>query len=82
MILYPFPGKQHYEAWKKILNKTPIDIIKEVAKGVCKIAKIFNLDGLAPLHIAGWIGHFELFQYLFENSLEKNPVNNIGESNY
>ena len=48
--------------------------------GVCRIRKLFNLEGLAPLHIAGWTGNLELFQYLFDNSSNQNPTNNIGDT--
>ena len=73
-----FSGHEHKQAWRKIFYRTPILILKQTAVGVCKTSKCFNLDTFAPLHIAVLSGNFELFQYLFDNSNEQNPSDNLG----
>ena len=47
--------------------------MREVAKTICKIKS--DLKGAVPLHVAAWNGNLEVFQYLFEDSLDKNSKN-------
>ena len=68
----------HQRDWIKILIRTPIHITKEVAMAFNKIGDSFTIEGSTPLHISAWIGNFEVFQYIFDNSIEKIPRNKVG----
>ena len=39
-LVYTLSGNKHQDQWKKILRKTPLYIIKEIAMAVCKITSI------------------------------------------
>ena len=53
--------------------------MKELARSICK-TKDWDLKYGAPLHAAALSGNLGVFQYLFEDSPDKNPKNEIGSS--
>ena len=56
-------------------------IIKNLAIGLCMLKEPFKSEGSAPLHIAAGIGNSELFQFILENSKDKNPKHVRNEDN-
>ena len=42
----------HEESWREVVNKTPLDIIKQLAIAVQQFFKNHLFKELAPLHIA------------------------------
>ena len=49
-----------------------------MAMAICKIRDPLSLNGAAPLHVAAWSGNLDVFQYVFETALDKNPRDNEG----
>ena len=61
--------------------KTPTNTMKEVARIIGIIGKTYSdLKSEAPLHVAAWSGNLEVFQYLFENSFDRNPKSYKGST--
>ena len=64
----------HEESWREVVNKTPLDIIKQLAIAVQQFFKLkHSFKGLAPLHIAAEKGTFQLCQYIIAKTSNKNP---------
>ena len=42
----------HEEAWREALNKTPIDVVRDLAIAVEQYFEFYDHEKLAPLHIA------------------------------
>ena len=78
-------------SWRKTINKTPVEIIKQLAVEVqevfSKISKssclplictrIRNIREIAPLHIAAEQGNLKLCEHILEKTEEKNPKGDI-----
>ena len=39
------------KSWKEVINKTPTDVLKQLAKSVEKFFKTYSFKQVAPLHI-------------------------------
>ena len=65
---------QHEDEWTKVFKKTPVRIIKEMAISVCKNNFPLNLKKSSPLHVAVLTENLDIFQYLLQNSINKNPI--------
>ena len=66
------------DSWKKIINKTPVETVKELAltvEGYFNFSD-FNENGnqLHPLHVAAERGHLNLCQHIVEKTGDFNPV--------
>ena len=66
--------EKHEESWKKVLNKTPVNFIKELAFAVQQYFEFNDHDEIAPLHIAALKGSFKLCQYIIAKTKDKNPI--------
>ena len=64
---------QHEGEWTKVFKKTPVRIIKEMAISICKNNFPLNLKKSSPLHVAVLTENLDIFQYLLQNSINKNP---------
>ena len=66
---------QHEEEWTKVFRKTPVRIIKEMAISVCKYQfhVPFNFTKSSPLHIAVLTENLDIFRYLLQNAINKDP---------
>ena len=77
------PLNQYREEWKIIIKKTPVHMIRPIAKELYRLTKQCNrgkhrdrlhLNGIAPLHCAARHRRIEVYRYMFEKALEKNPI--------
>jgi ankyrin repeat protein len=78
------PVNQYREEWKIITKKTPVYVIRVIAMEFCRFTKLINLgeidldqNGIAPLHCAVRC-NLEVYKYMFEKALEKNPADPTG----
>ena len=69
------------ESWKKVIEKTPIKIIRQLAmvttnfiKTPCSV-RPWKMDTLQwhPLHVVAEQGHLELFNHVVEKTGDNNP---------
>mgnify|MGYP001329531381 CR=1 FL=1 len=72
------------DSWKKIINKTPVETVKELAltvEGYFNFSD-FNENGnqLHPLHVAAERGHLNLCQHIVEKTGDFNPASQPFES--
>ena len=79
------PLNQYREEWKIIIKKTPVHMIRPIAMELCRLTKHCNrgnidldLNGIAPLHCAVRHCKIEVYRYMFEKALEKNPADPKG----
>ena len=63
------------EAWREILYKIPLDMVKQLAIAVQQFFKHHTSKEfrVAPLHITADKGSLELCQYAFSKATDKNP---------
>ena len=68
--------------WGRFLYKTPLEIVRKLAKTVVKFfksnEKFWLYDSLSPLHISSNCGVLDLCQYIFEKTGKINPKTNDG----
>ena len=69
-------------SWKKVIEKTPIKIIRQLAmvttnfiKTLCLYVRAWKMDNLQwhPLHVVAEQGHLELLNYVVEKTGDNNP---------
>jgi hypothetical protein len=86
------PLNQYREEWKIIIKKTPVHMIRPIAKELCRLTKQLcrltkqcnlgnndlHINGMAPLHCAVRHCKIEVYRYMFEKALEKNPTDPKG----
>ena len=65
------------ELWKEVIDKAPVDIVKELRFALQQFLKAYPGTKVAPLHIAAEKGTFHLCQYVMKKSKEKNPQINL-----
>ena len=69
------------ESWKKVIEKTPIKIIRQLAMVTTNFIKTpclvrpWKMDTLQwhPLHVVAEQGHLELFNHVVEKTGDNNP---------
>ena len=70
--------KYREESWKIIFKEeTPVQVIQELAKVICKIKSSLEIT---PLHVAVWSGNLEICQFLLQNTLDKNSKDGHGKT--
>ena len=63
--------KKSPESWKKIVNKFPFDMAKDLALTI----KEFNINHYDPLHYAAIKGDLNMYKFIHYKSEDKNPKN-------
>ena len=63
----------HEESWREVINKAPINILKEIATAAQKFFKSYSFKNMAPLHVVAEKGSFQLCQYIIRKTKDKNP---------
>ena len=63
----------HKEAWKELIQKIPINVVKQLAIAVEQFCKPW-LNNIAPLIVAVENGSLELFKYVISKTRNKNPT--------
>ena len=53
------------ESWQQVVDKIPVDLVKQLARAVQEYFKLYNTNEIAPLQIAIEKGNFELCQFVF-----------------
>ena len=74
---YSNPQGRFHGEWKMILDKTPIEFLKKLARFVWLAPKTES----SPLYVAGAFGDIELFQSIKEKTgLKEDSKNSLGET--
>ena len=63
--------------WKEVIDKTPVDMLKQLGFAVEKFCKSCLFRQVTPLHIIAYKGNFDLFQFAISRSKDKNPEGNM-----
>ena len=66
--------KKSPESWKKIVNKFPFDMAKDLAL----TTKEFNINHYEPLHYAAIKGDLNMYKFIHYKLEDKNPKNDDG----
>ena len=56
------------ESWKEAINKTPYNILKQLAIAVEQFFKSYSFKQVAPLHIAAEKGSLQLCEYIIRKT--------------
>ena len=67
------------ESWKGVINKTPVDMLRQLALAVEEFCKSYPSKQVTPLHITANKSSLELFQFVITRSKDKNPVGKVGD---
>ena len=65
------------ESWKEVINKTPAEMLKQLAFAVEQFCKSYPFKQVTPLHITAYKSSLELFQFVITRSKDKNPVGKV-----
>ena len=81
---YICPTQEFPTNWRKVLIKTPFEIVRELAQAVFKFftlnEKMWLFESLSPLHISSNCGVLSLCEYIYEKTGEINPKTNDGST--
>ena len=69
--------EEYHESWIEVINKTPANVVKQLAIAVEEFFKSYTFDKLAPLHIAAEKGSLQLCEYIIAKTSNKNPEGNV-----
>ena len=61
------------ESWKKVIFKSPLDVVKKLAMAAQKECSDDNDDQYSPLHVAACQEDSLVYKYIMENTTDKNP---------
>ena len=65
------------EDWKKVIQKTPKEMLMKLACEVKKICEIKSMEKYSiksnPLHTTAYWGHFKVYEFIMERFEDKNP---------
>ena len=77
---------EHPETWEKVVRKTPVEIVKEMAISVHKFGTTFPTkiaeNQLAPLYVAAGTGTLNLYKYILEKFEYKSHKTKKGNAPY
>ena len=81
---YICPIQEFPTSWRKVLIKTPFEIVRELAQAVFKFftlnEKMWLFESLSPLHISSNCGVLSLCEYIYEKTGEINPKTSDGST--
>ena len=81
---YICPIQEFPTSWRKVLIKTPFEIVRELAQAVVKFftlnEKMWLFESLSPLHISSNCGVLSLCEYIYEKTGEINPKTSDGST--
>jgi len=70
-----------YDSWKKVVRKTPVEILKEIVnclEGFFLFFTQVSRPDLCPLHIAAFLGNLKLASHFIEKTKDYCPKNKHG----
>ena len=70
--------KEFEASWKEVMNKIPINFLKDLAIAVKEYFMFYFQQNIAPLRVVVEKGNFELCQFVLKKTTIKNPKRQSG----
>ena len=70
--------EEFQESWKEVMNKIPLNFLKDLAIAVAQYFMFYFQQNIAPLRVVLEKGNFELCQFVLKRTKIKNPKRQSG----